>query len=48
MEEFTTRWKPGTFTNDPYRAIRQMIFEEMIMQKLPMKITLRGEELTNE
>ena len=48
-EELQAGWRPGTYINDPYGAVRQMIFEEMIMHKLPLKITLNSEEEpTNE
>lgn len=40
QEEISDRRTPNRYVNDPYGEIRQMIFEEMIMQTLPLKITL--------
>ncbi len=43
--EVKNRFPADNYINDNYARIRQMIFEEMIMQQLPMKITLDiGEE----
>lgn len=47
-EEIQERWLPNSYINDPYGAIRQIIFEEMIMHTLPLRITLDTGETIEE
>lgn len=41
--ELLNAWPEDMYINDPIGVIKQMILEEMIMQTLPMKITIDNE-----
>lgn len=48
-QELDERRQENQFTNRPIAAIKQTIFEDMLMKELPMRITLdNGEIITDE